>query len=320
MNEITKVWLIIATCLLVVGCIIFTTAMTMMKWDFSKFSTDKYVTNTYDIKEGFKNLSLDTDTADITFLLSEDGKCTVECFEEEKSKHSVSVKDDTLVIKMINEKSWYDYISISFAQPKLTVYLPESEYSSLIIREDTGDITLPKEFLFDNVDITLSTGKVDFSAPAAGVTKIKTTTGNISVSDTYAKSLELGVTTGDITVTNAKCEGDVTLSVSTGKTTLTDIECKNLLSDGSTGDLVLKNVMASEKFSIERSTGDVKFEGADASEIFVETSTGDVCGSLMSEKFFITESDTGLSDVPHTLSGGKCEVKTSTGDIKITVE
>ena len=92
------------------------------------------------------------------------------------------------------------------------------------------------------------------------------------------------------------------------------------MSDGSTGDLVLKNVIASEKFSIERSTGDVKFEAADASEIFVETSTGDVCGSLMSEKFFITESDTGSSDVPQTLSGGKCEVKTSTGDIKITVE
>ena len=53
--------------------------------------------------------------------------------------------------------------------------------------------------------------------------------------------------------------------------------------------------------------------------MFVETDTGDVTGSLLSDKVFITKSDTGSIDVPKTVTGGKCEITTDTGDIKIEI-
>ena len=73
-------------------------------------------------------------------------------------------------------------------------------------------------------------------------------------------------------------------------------------------------------FSIERSTGDVRFTDCDAAEICVKTDTGDVTGSLLSDKVFITNTDTGSVNVPETISGGKCEIITDTGDIKITIK
>ena len=79
----------------------------------------------------------------------------------------------------------------------------------------------------------------------------------------------------------------------------------------------MKNVIATEKFSIKRSTGDVKFDSCDAAEIFVETDTGDVNGSLLTNKVFITKTDTGRINVPNSITGGKCEIITNTGDIKI---
>lgn len=82
----------------------------------------------------------------------------------------------------------------------------------------------------------------------------------------------------------------------------------------------MKNVIATEKFSIERSTGDVTFDGADAAEIFVKTDTGDVKGSLLTDKVFITETDTGRVDVPKTTIGGRCEITTDTGDISIEIK
>jgi len=82
----------------------------------------------------------------------------------------------------------------------------------------------------------------------------------------------------------------------------------------------LKNVNAAEKFSIERSTGDVKFDGCDAAEVFVKTDTGDVTGTLLSEKVFIVETDTGKVDVPKTVNGGRCEITTDTGDINISIK
>ena len=82
----------------------------------------------------------------------------------------------------------------------------------------------------------------------------------------------------------------------------------------------MNNVIAAEKFSVERSTGYVKLNGCDAAELYVKTNTGDVIGSLLTDKVFITDTDTGSVDVPKTAVGGKCEIKTDTGNIKIKTE
>ena len=58
----------------------------------------------------------------------------------------------------------------------------------------------------------------------------------------------------------------------------------------------------------------------EARTISIKTDTGDVTGTLLSEKEFITDSDTGNIDVPKTTTGGKCEITTDTGDIKIDIK
>lgn len=313
-----KIWLIVATSLVVVGLILFAVVMAEYNWDFTRLNTGKFETNTYEIREEFKNISMNTDTADITFALSDDGKCRIECYEEKKAKHSVTVQEGILVIELINDKSWYDYIGIHFGGPKIKVFLPESEYTSLSIREDTGDIDMPKDFQFADVDISLSTGDVNFFASAAKSLKLKTSTGKICVENASAGMLELSASTGAITVSNVTCS-DANIKVTTGKTKLTDLACKNLTSSGDTGDVSLTHVIAAEKLTIERSTGDVKFDRSDAGEIFVKTDTGDVTGSLLTDKIFIVKTDTGRADVPKTVTGGRCEITTDTGNIKITV-
>ncbi len=320
MRKTTKIWLSMAASFVIIGCIIFTGVMSVLKWDFRKLSTVKYQTNHYEITEVFEDISIKTNTADIIFALSDDGKCKVECYEDKKAKHSVMVQENTLTINIVNEKSWYDYIGINFGSPKIMVYLPKTEYTSLVIKTSTGDIEIPKDFKFQNVDISLSTGDVDFYASASKLIKIKASTGDISLENMSAGSLDLSVSTGEITVKGANCEGDLTVKVSTGEAYLTDVNCNSVISSGSTGDINLKNVIAKERFSIKRSTGHVKFNGCDAGEITVETDTGDITGSLLSEKVFITKTSTGRNDVPNTVTGGKCEIKTDTGNIKITLK
>ena len=116
------------------------------------------------------------------------------------------------------------------------------------------------------------------------------------------------------------CKETLEINVSTGKTNLTDISCKNLISNGTTGDIFLINLLASEKIFIERSTGDINFDGCDANEIQIKTSTGDVEGTFLSDKSFDTETDTGKISVPKGTNGGKCEIVTDTGDIKINIK
>lgn len=318
MSRITKIWLIIAASLVIIGLIIFLLIMAQYNWDFSKLGTTKYQTNTHNISKDFNSISMATDTADINFALSDDDNCSVECYEESKAKHSVVVNENTLSIKLVSKKAWYDYVGINFDSPKITVYLPEREYISLFIKSSTSDIKIPKDFKFKNIDISTSTGMVANYASVLDLLKIKTSTGAIETKNISAKAIDLSVSTGSVTISDAECDGDIKINVSTGNTNITNTRSKNIISNGSTGDILLKNVIATKRFNIERSTGDVRFDGADADEIIVTTDTGDVTGSLLSDKVFITQTDTGRVDVPKTIIGGRCEITTDTGDIKIT--
>ena len=271
-----KAWIIVASLLLLVGLTIFVAVMTVSGWDFSLLVTDKITTVTYEIDGHFENLSILTDTSDITFKPSDNGRCEVVCNEFEKGPHLVSVKDGTLVIECANNRKWYDYIGISAGSDDITIYLPSAEYGNLLVDVHTGDVTLPNGVCFESV-------------------KIKTTTGKIKLDGT-------------------ECKGDVTLSVSTGDLEIADVKCNSLFSKGTTGKVLAKNLLA-DSISIERDTGDVTLDSCDAKEIKVKTDTGDVEGSLLTEKVFSVKTSTGKINVPNSQIGGVCEISTDTGDI-----
>ena len=319
MKKSTKVWLITAGALVAAGCVLFAGVMLTIGRDISKLSTVRYETNTHEVTEPFDDIALTTDTADISFALSDDGKCTVECYEEENAKHSVAVENNTLVIKVVHPESWRGYIGFDRGSPKITVYLPKAEYKALTVNGSTGRVEIPQELALESADISLSTGDAEFRASVSGAVRINASTGYVRVENTAAASLDISVTTGMVTVSGVTCEGTVTVGVSTGEAYLTDVSCKDFISSGSTGDIVLSNVIAAGKLSVDRSTGYVRFDKCDAAELYVETDTGDVTGSLLSDKVFITDTDTGDVDVPKTASGGRCEIRTDTGDIKIEV-
>lgn len=315
-----KIWLWTAVSLVLIGCFLFGGVMAAHHWDFSQLSANYYETNTHIISQHFHSISIDTDTADITFIPTEEASSSVVCYERKNAIHTVAVTDDTLEIKVVDSRKWYEHIGIHFTAPKITLYLPESQYTALSVNESTGDIEIPDAFQFVRADLRLSTGDVRFEASASETVNIKTSTGKILVENISAGALDLCATTGAITVSNVVCAGDVKTNVSTGKTVLNHLSCKNLTADATTGSITLENVVAEEKFTISTDTGDVRFNGADAGEISVKTDTGDVTGNLLTDKVFIAHADTGKVRVPHTTAGGKCEISTDTGDIMITVK
>ena len=320
MSRSTKIWLALAASLIVSGIIIFGVIMSMLKWDITKLGTAKYETNNYGFDESFKNISVNTDTADVIFLRSEDGTCRVVCHENKKAKHATFVSDDTLYINTVDERKWYDHIGIIFDAPEITVYLPLGEYGNLTVNNSTGDVKIPESFSFESIDIQSSTGDVECRADINGGVKITLSTGDVELENISAGKVDISVTTGDIEISALNCDGDIKIKVTTGDTHIENATSKSLISTGSTGDMTLENVVATESFNIERRTGDVVLDGCDASSILVKTSTGNVHGSLLSEKIFVTRTDTGRVSVPKTTSGGTCEINTSTGNIIIKIK
>ncbi len=292
----TKKIILAALVLILVGSIIFTVTMCKNKWNVPGAVNTNKVTQTYDITENFDSISMKTETAHVSFLRSNNSRCSIVISDNEDTSYNVGVKNNTLYIEKLNKSGFF----VEFGSPTITIYLPRTEYKNLSAVGSTGDIDIPSVFSFKSIDIEMTTGDISCSASASEIISLRVSTGEINLHSVTAK--------------------DVYLHVSTGSIEAEDVKCATLSSDGSTGYIRLEDVLVSGYMRIERSTGDVRLDNCDAGEIEIETHTGDIVGSLRSEKIFIARSDTGRIDVPETLTGGKCKLISATGDIEIAIK
>ena len=326
MKKSVKISILIASILSAVGLVVSTVGLFLMGFDFSKLNTMPTQTNTHVVTEEFRSISIQTNTADVVFVFSEEEECKVVCQEPEGLTHSVSVEEGllegTLVIKVQDTRKWYDHLGISFGEIKVTVYLPYSLFlGDLSIETNTGDVEIPDFFTVRSVDIVTDTGDVSVgNVNVAGNVSIATDTGDVSLNAVGAfGALRVKTNTGDL-----DCYGGSAASVvaqtNTGKTELQYLTTEgSMFVSANTGNVLLRNTKVGSKLTVVTNTGGVTFDRSDAALISVTTDTGDVTGSLLSEKIFFANSKTGKIQTPKGMSGGECEITTDTGDIILTI-
>ena len=275
----TKKWMIIAGVFLGCGLAFMALGMGLLGFDFTKLSADgKPITNSHTVTEDYTKISIDTSTANIRFGISDDGTTKVECKETERRLHTVTVAGDTLQIKEVSHRKWYDFIGFGVSKMELTILLPKQEMDQLTIDTSTGDITLQDMKIKGELKFNTSTGNAKFSNVTADSLAMDSSTGDFKFSDVTAKSLKLDTSTGDIEMNGVKLESALT---------------------------------------IETNTGDVKVLDSDAASVKIETDTGDIHCRFLTEKNVKADSDTGKIRLAEdkTRSGGECILKTDTGDI-----
>ena len=311
MTRRTRVWLIIAAALMVAGIVCCGISFYLAQGNLSAFSTDEYQTMEYEPKGDYVAISIATETADIVFHPSPDGKTRVVCRENVKSPHTAVIEDNFLKVTVKNQKQWYDFISIGdfHEEERIDIYIPRATYNALYIDGDTCDVSIPEGFVFWTMDINLSTGDVYLACSTSGDTEINTDTGDITL-----ESLEAG---------------PVDLETDTGLINISDMNCHSLKIESGSGDVVLKNVCTAESFGTEANfvvdtdTGDIKLISCDGYGIEIDTDTGDVHGSLITDKRVYAESATGdinIPPLPDDFGMSFCKVETDTGNIFIEIE
>lgn len=273
-----KTLLILAAGLVVLGLLLTTAALFATDFTFNFFQTET-IERTIDLTEEFQNIAIYVDTSDVHFLPALDGKGRIYLTETENLFHDVSVVNDTLTVRTVDTRRWYEQ-PFSSGTMSVEIYLPQSRYVNFLCETDTGDLHMPGAFLFSIADIETDTGDVDWQADLSGRLSISTDTGDTLLLGLSAGSLEL---------------------------------------DSDTGDMQIVNTVTLKEMKIENDTGDVTFDKADAESLYVETDTGDVTGTLMTDKLFRAESDTGRVEIPWDTRGGDCIVITDTGDIKLSI-
>ena len=168
-----KCVLIISLLLIVSGLAVSVSAFAMADWDINKLSNENFITNEYTITEDFEKISINVKSADIIILPSENTESKVIAFEKERMLHKAQVENGVLTVSLQDTRKWYEYIGIfSVKSPKITVYLPKSEYASLMIKSDTGDVSVDEAFAFDSCIVNIDTGDTNFKATTSTALKI----------------------------------------------------------------------------------------------------------------------------------------------------
>lgn len=322
MKKNTKNLIIIASILCAVGIFACIVGIFAVGFDFSKLNTSQYEERVYEINEDFENIVIDVSVADVNFIPCDGVNKGVKSYERENRDHIVYVKDGTLYINE-REKEWYDHIEFSFfiigKRETIDVYLPDNKYNSLDVETNTGDISIPEYFAFDNVEIESDTGDVRVLAKAENIS-VSTDTGDVFAEKLEVNDLSIETDTGRINIYNANVKGRLEAETDTGKMHMANVNAAGISVESNTGDVLLEHTEVLGKLNVISDTGDVHFALSDADTIYVRTSTGDVTGTLLSEKIFTTHTSTGDVRVPNSRFGGACEIKTSTGDIEIGIE
>lgn len=261
----------------------------------------KQTMNVTEINDYVRNINVDVSVSDLEFKVSDDGKSKVITEESNKFYHIVKVENNTLKITQNDTRNGLErFFNFNLNYMKVYVYLPAGNYGDLTINSSTGDSLIPEGYTFDNVTSRVSTGDTKFSSKVNSKLDLKASTGNIEVEKNGSLSVSLVTNTGNI---NVKDSRPISFSAT-----------------ASTGHVDLENVVASTNLKVETSTGDISLKSCDSLNIDIKASTGDITMSLLSGKTFDVDTSTGKKSVPDSILGlGLCKVRTSTGDINISV-
>ncbi len=275
----TVIAILIAVLVVAIGGALVFAGLSAVRYDFKRLDRTEYATNTHSV--GMVNaIDVRCERADVELAASGEADCKVVCFENNQEKYAVDAVDGTLVIRPENKTTRWSLFGFAFKSPRITIYLPAGTYELLKVEMDTGDLTADKALSFQNVEVEMGTGDLTLSGVQVQAMTARGGTGDIRLSDMGAQTVDLSVSTGRIELNSVVCSGD--------------LRC-------------------------DSSTGDIRPKDVDRANPYLSASTGDIEGTILTDKVFSAQASTGKISVPATTSGGRCEVETSTGDIRLTI-
>ena len=148
----------VAICLIIAGAALVGAALVAADFSLSGLASEKFEEVTHTVDGDFEHIMISTDIHNVTLVPSPDSVCRIVGSESENLEIGFEIENNTLVVKIKDDRKWYDHIGMFTMSEKITVYLPREQYAALSIHRSTGDVKIPSNFKFESISITGSNG------------------------------------------------------------------------------------------------------------------------------------------------------------------
>ncbi len=191
-----------------------------------------------------------------------------------------TVRVERGVLKITKDKPERTNIMLVNVPIEVLIYLPEGSYKELKADTSSGNISAASGFVFGEAELGSSSGNIGFEAKTREGLSVRTSSGNVYFDGVRGKTLSAETSSGTVSAANTVME---------------------------------------EELNVRTSSGDVRIDECDAPKIVIRTSSGDVEGRLLSRKTFDVKTSSGIVNVPESYGEEICEIRTSSGNVTMTV-
>lgn len=156
------------------------------------------------------------------------------------------------------------------------VRIENAEMDQLIVRMNTGSITLSDLVVHGDIDATTDTGSIELENVSADELLFDTDTGRVEMNNVSANQLDAQSDTGRIEMNDSTILGLVVLSTSTGNVTITDSVATGFDLSSSTGSIRFTSATHLDlRYDLDTSVGNILVNGDDQGTKH-STSTGTI--------------------------------------------
>ena len=330
---------ILSIVLVLVGLTVSIIALASCGFDLRK--SEALITESFDITEDFEKIVTDLSgmSCDLTVKRSEGESASIKLCHTERNRISYGVKDGVLTVKSDDQRRWYDKI-MNFTTLSVTLSLPEKDFDSLTHRGTSGDVRI-SDLSLGSLDIDTTSGDIYLrSVNATKAVSLECTSGECEIEKLCAAALTMDLTSGDFDIRSLCVTGDVKINATSSdieienadigslliNATSSDIELAGLKAgsavnlEATSGEIELKEVIVGDKLTVDTTSGDITLIRSDAASYYLKSGSGDVEGSILTRKNFKASSTSGSAITPDSdYTAGICEIKTTSGDIRISL-
>lgn len=285
MKRSTKYILIIAFCFILLGIGLYVAAIAQtgrFNLNSQVFSSDYTLPKSFYSDEEVQSLHITEIDCHIQILPAEDNRVAVTWTDTPLCSHDVRLEDGRLEITAKNTAKGMSHLfSFDIEQCNLTIYLPAGIYGESHISSVSGDIIIPAEFQFRDLDVETVSGCVSLSCAVEENLDLDTTSGEISLEGIRPRSLEL---------------------------------------DSISGEVLLTDLAVSEFSKLNTVSGDIQLMGFDSPRLICETVSAMVSGTILSPRNIRTDTTSGTIRISDRCAyGTDWQISTVSGDIDISV-
>ena len=186
--------------------------------------------------------------------------------------------------------------------------------------ENVSGFTRAEHLTASALTTASSSGDTVLEHVTSGYLNMRSVSGEMHIySCTFSSSSYFETSSGGVEIANSAC-GDQTLHSVSGSVTLQSVQTIAMELRTTSGDVQLWDVLCEGNAHVETVSGEIAFSRLDAANLDFVTSSGNVSGDLLSPKIFITETSSGIVEVPHSdQNAGTCNIRTVSGDIHIVL-